>query len=147
MKKRLSVFIAVLLFSLIPVFSVSAFTVDINVDILNRENINSNTGWITIDVSQYEPWELGIRSIYVAMYTRLHSTCVGDTVGFYIRPYNDANNIRLQMVTSIHTNPANGDDHIQYVWLPINSSNKIEYMVDDLGCSYVDVRLWVVGYD
>jgi len=147
MKKTFAVFIAMLLFCLIPLFSVSAFTVNINVEILNKKNITTDTNWTVIDLSQYSPWGLGIRSLYVAMFTGLRSTCVGDGVHFYIRPFNDNNNIRAQIMTSIHTDPTNTDNYIQYVWLPLNSSNKIEYKVDDLGCSNVDVSLEVVGYD
>jgi hypothetical protein len=147
MKKALSVFIAVLVFSLIPLFSAYAITVNINGEILNSANITSDTDWITIDLSQYSPWELGIRSLYLAMYAGLRSSCTGNGVRFDIRPFNDDNNIRMLMMTSIHGDPSNTDDYVQYVWLPLNSSNKIQYRIQDLDCSNVDVRLYVLGYD
>jgi hypothetical protein len=72
---------------------------------------------------------------------------VGDGVKVYVRPFNDDNNIRVQMLTSIHDDPENGDDYIQYVWLPMNASNKIEYKIESPTCTSVDFRLFVVGYD
>ncbi len=148
MKKALSVFVSVLVFGLIPVFSVSAFNVNINVEILNRENITSDTDWITIDLSQYSPWELGIRSLYIAMYTGLRADCIGDGVDFGIRPFNDDYNYRVLRMSSIHGDPTNTDDYVQYVWLPLNSSNKIQYRAQDLGCAVLDyVALVVLGYD
>ena len=147
MKKTLTIFIGVLLLCLISVYSVSASTFNINALIINSENITEDTGWVVFDGSQYSPWESGIRSIYVAMQTTMNSTCVGDGVKVYLRPYNDDINIRVQMLTSIHDDPENGDNYIQYVWLPMNESNKIEYKIESLSCTSVNFRLIVVGYD
>ncbi len=147
MKKILTIVMGALLSGLIPVYSASAVTVNINEQILERVDITADTDWTVIDGSHYSPWESGIRSVYIAIFTSMRSSCAGDGVHVMLRPFNDNNNVRYQILTSIHNDPENSDNYVQYVWLPINSSNKIEYKVDDLGCTEVDLRLFVVGYD
>jgi hypothetical protein len=147
MKKILTIMIGVLLLSHISVYSVSAITVNINEKLVQRQGITADTDWTVIDGSQFSPWEAGIRSLYIAMYTGMRSSCVGDGVHVMLRPFNDDNNVRHQIITSIHDDPENTDGYIQYVWLPLNSSNKLEYKVSDLGCTEVDLQMFVVGYD
>jgi len=120
---------------------------NVSLQILERTDIMEDTGWMAIDLSQYSPWEQGVRNIYLEMYVGNRSSCVGDSLFFAVRSVNDPASYRVQPVVSIHADPQNTDNHFQYVWLGINSSNKIEYQVDNLGCSTVDVQLRVVGFE
>jgi len=149
MKKAFFFVPAIVLFSLIQAYSVHAINVNINVEVLNVQNISKDTDWITIDFSQYKLWESNITSLYVAMISVVRSDCVGDTIQFHIRPFGDDSNYRVQLSRSTSLSLTNGDEHVQYVWLPINSSNKIEYKIASISCSTakVDVRLLVLGYD
>ena len=149
MKKAFFFVPAIVLFSLIQVYSVHAINVNINVEVLNVQNITKDTDWITIDFSQAKLWESNITSLYVAMFSAVHSNCVGDTIQFHIRPFGDVSNYRIQLSRSTSLSLTNGDEHIQYVWLPINSSNKIEYKIESISCpdGKVNVRLYVLGYD
>lgn len=147
MKKILATASGALLLSLTVVFSAAAVTVNTNEQLVQRQGITADTDWIVIDGSQYSPWESGMRSLYIAMYTGMRSSCVGDGVQVMIRPFNDDNNVRHQLLTSFRDDPENTDSYIQYVWLPLNSSNKLEYKVSDLGCTEVDIQMFVVGYD
>ena len=147
MKKMSIVVTGILLFSLISVSSAFAINVDINGEILHRENITEDTGWTVIDLSQYSPYEAGIRSIYVGILTGMRSSCAGDGIVISIRPFNDDANMRVQLLTSLRDEPSNTDNSMLYVWLPWQSSNRMEYKVEDLLCTEMDLRLFIVGYD
>ena len=146
MKKAFFFVPAIVLFSLIQVYSVHAINVNINVEVLNVKNISKDTDWITIDLSQYKLWESNITSVYLAMFTSIQSNCPEDTVQFRVRPFGDDSNSRFQFA---RCTSSGHDEHIQYVWLPINSSNKIEYKIADINCpnAKVDVQLFGLGYD
>ena len=145
--RRLCVLSIVMIMTLVPFQYVRAMEVGLNLEILNLTNISTDIGWTTIDLSSYSPWENGVRALYLAMFIGNRSTCVGDAIHFIVRPKGETNKQRYQLITSIHTDSSNTDNYIQYVWLPINSSNKLEYSVSDLLCSDVDVRLIVIGYN
>jgi len=149
MKKAFLFVPVIVLFSLIQVYSVHAINVNINVEVLNVQNITKDTDWITIDFSQYKLWESNITSLYMAMFTSVGSNCPADTVQLHVRPLGDESNSRVQFARCTSSTQDGKDEHIQYVWLPINSSNKIEYKIASISCSTakVDVRLYVLGYD
>jgi len=145
--RRLCVLSIVMIMTLVPFQYVRAMEVGLNIEIVNLTEISTDIGWTTIDLSSYSPWEMGVRALYLAMYMGNRSTCVGDGINFIVRPMGETNKQRYLLINSIHTSSTNTDSYIQYVWLPINSSNKIEYTVSDLKCSVVDVGLIILGYN
>ncbi len=146
--KKTALILTVFIVVFLQVYSAHAINVDISKEILNEDNITQDKDWTTIDLSQYRPWESKVRSLYILMVTSVASDCVGDTVYFYIRPFGDEANIRIQSSRSTSLDLNNEDDFIQYVWLPLNS-NKIEYKIESIACpsANVHVRLWIVGYE
>ncbi len=143
MNRAMLVIFIVLLFSMILLCTASAMNLNLKTKLLDIELITENIDWTVIDGSQYQPWELGIRTAYFSMHTNLYSTCDDDNVLFQIRPYNDDLNMREQKIVSMDTGLSDGDDHVQYVQMPLNSSNKLEYRVSGLNCSDADIELWV----
>jgi len=145
--RRLCVLSIVMIMTLVPFQYVRAMDVGLNLEVVNLTDISTDIGWTTIDLSSYSPWEVGVRALYLGMYIGNRSTCVGDGIDFIVRPKGEANKQRFQLISSIHTDSLNTDSYLQYVWLPINSSNKLEYSVSDIGCSVVDVQLFILGYN
>jgi hypothetical protein len=147
--KKTALILTVFVVVFLQVYSAHAINVNINKEILNVDNITQDTDWTTIDLSQYSPWKSKVRSLYIMMFTGVESDCAGDTIWFYIRPFGDETNIRVQTSRSTSLDLNNSDEHIQYVWLPLNSSNKIEYKIDSIACpsANVHVILQIVGYE
>lgn len=147
--KKTALILTVFIVVSLQVYSAHAINVDINKEILNEDNITQDTGWTTIDLSQYRPWQSKVRSLYILMFTSVASDCVGDTVYLYIRPFGDEANFRVQASRSTSLDLNNGDENIQYVWLPLNNSNKIEYKIESITCpsANVHVRLGIFGYE
>jgi hypothetical protein len=142
MKRAILLVLSGLLFSMLFTCTASAVQFNVKEKLLDIDSISEDIAWTVIDGSQYQPWESGIRTAYFSMHTSLYSTCEDDNVLFQIRPYDDDINMREQKVVSSDSSSLNGDDHVQYVQMPINSSNKLEYRVTGLSCSEADIELW-----
>ncbi len=149
------IFTGIILFGLFAAGQADAqMTFGFSVEILKVTGITSDTGWTTIDLSAYTPWQLGIRALYLEMRTREYaSQCPNgeiDDVFFEVKPFHndptDDTDIRRQGTETLDLN--SGHSVYDYVWIPINSSNKLSYQVRDIACpnTKVNVRLLAVGY-
>jgi len=147
--KRTLFFVVAFVLGLLQVYPASAINVDVSKMLVSVDGITEDTNWITIDLSAYKPWKSKVRSLYLVMFTGASSTCPGDSVHFLVRPFGDEANARHQFSRATSADLQNTDEHVQYVWLPLNKSNKIQYKVESITCpsANVDVKLGIVGYE
>ena len=141
--KKIFLFILVL----INVFgSLHSLSFDMDVLILNEAGIKENRPYHTINLANYSFWSPDVRAVYLEIKIKSIAAWPGQTFTLYIRPANDETDVRRFSFNAAESYM--GDAFVQYLWLPVNQSGKVEYKLlcpEGWAGAIVDLNLAVRG--